>query len=338
MKGLVYMGPEDLRLMDRMEPKLADNQVLLKVKYCGICGSDMTMYAGKHTRLQPDTVLGHEFVGEVVEIRTDKQSDLKIGDYVAVEPIIHCHQCFYCKSGRYNLCHHRGVYGCDVDGGFAELVQAPLDKIIKLPKSGELKKMALIEPLAVAVSVANKCQFRVGDTVVVLGGGTIGLLVAQVIEHSAAGNVIVSEIDPYRLQKARALGLKAVNPNQDDLESRVKELKKDGADVVIDSVGHAEAIKTAFELVRRGGLINIVALYHGKVPVDLLQLVYSEIDLMGTFIYTYQDFITAKELLERELIAAEALITAVYPLAEAVDVFKKMHYQNEGLKTLIKVY
>ena len=170
-----------------------------------------------------------------------------------------------------------------------------------------------------------------------LGGGAIGLLVAQVVGRSAAGNVIVSEIDPDRLQKAREMGLIAVNPNEEDLERIVKGFNPYGADVVIDSVGRAEAIETAFELVRRGGLINIVALYHGEVPVNLLQIVYSEIDVKGTFIYTYQDFITAKDLLEKDLIDADSLITAVYPLEDVIPVFEKLYRKNDGLKTLIKV-
>lgn len=337
MKSLVYMGPEDVRLMDRPKPEIQNDEVLIKVKYCGICGSDMTMYSGNHTRLQPDTVLGHEFVGEVVEIKTAKKTDLEIGDHVAVEPIIHCHNCFYCKTGRYNLCHDRGIYGCEVDGGFAEFVKAPLDKVIKLSKSCELKKMALIEPLAVAVSVVNKCELEVGDTAVVLGGGPIGLLVAQVIRYSGATSVIVSEINEYRLQKAREMGFVAVNPNEEDLKSRVQGFNKFGADVVIDSVGHPSAIKTAFELVRRGGLINIVALYHDKVPVDLLQIVYSEIDLKGTFIYTYNDFRAAKDLLEKEIIDVEPFITAVYPLEDVVKAFERIYRGADGLKTLIKI-
>ena len=337
MKALVYMGPEDVRLMDRPKPEIQNNEVLIKVKYCGICGSDMVMYYGNHTRLQPGTILGHEFVGKVVEIKATNKTDLELGDHVAVEPIIHCHNCFYCKTGRYNLCLDRGICGCDVDGGFAEFIKVPLDKVIKLPKSCELKKMALIEPLAVAVSVVNKCELKVGDTAVVLGGGPIGLLVAQVVRYSGATGVIVSEINEYRLQKTREMGFVAVNPTKEELKSRVQGFNKFGADVVIDCVGHPLSIKTAFELLRRGGLINIVALYHDKVPVDLLQIVYSEIDLKGTFVYTYNDFLAAKDLLEKELIDVEPFITSVYLLENTVRVFEKIYHEADGLKTLISV-
>lgn len=337
MKALVYMGPKDVRLTDRPKPEIQNDEVLIKVRYCGICGSDMTMYSGKHPRIRPGTVMGHEFVGEVVEIKASKKTDLEIGDHVVVEPMFHCHNCFYCKTGRYNLCDDVQMCGRDVDGGFAEFVKVQLDKVIKLSKSCDLKKMALTEPLAVAVSVVNKCKLKVGDTAVVLGGGPIGLLVAQVLRYSGASSVIVSEINEYRLQKAREMGFVAVNPNEEDLKSRVQNFNKVGADVVIDCVGHPSSIETAFKLVRKGGLISIVALYHDKVPVDLLQIVYSEIDLKGTFVYTYNAFRTAKDLLEKELIDVEPFITAVYPLEDAVKAFERIYKGADDLKTLISV-
>ncbi|MCF6097141.1 alcohol dehydrogenase catalytic domain-containing protein [Thermovorax subterraneus] len=337
MKALVYWGPKDVRLMDRPKPEIQNDEVLIKVRYCGICGSDMTMYSGKHPRIRPGTVMGHEFVGEVVEIKTSKKTDIEIGDFVVVEPMFNCHNCFYCKTGRYNLCDDVQMCGRDVDGGFAEFVKVQLDKVIKLSKSCDLKRMALTEPLAVAVSVVNKCKLKVGDTAVVLGGGPIGLLVAQVLRYSGASSVIVSEINEYRLQKAREMGFVAVNPNEEDLKSRVQNFNKVGADVVIDCVGHPSSFETALKLVRKGGLINIVALYHDKVSVDLLQIVYSEIDLKGTFVYTYNAFRTAKDLLEKGLIDVEPFITAVYPLENVVEAFERIYRGTDDLKTLISV-
>ncbi|HDK25728.1 MAG TPA: hypothetical protein ENG48_01395 [Candidatus Atribacteria bacterium] len=337
MKTLVYMGPKDVRLMSRPKPEIQNDEVLIKVRYCGICGSDMTMYSGKHSRIRPGTVMGHEFVGEVAETKASKKTDLEIGDHVVAEPTFNCHNCFYCKTGRYNLCDDLQFCGRDVNGGFAEFVKVQLDKVIKLSKSCDFKKMALTEPLAVAVSVVNKCKLKVGDTAVVLGGGPIGLLVAQVLHYSGASSVIVSEINEYRLQKAREMGFVVVNPNEEDLKSRVQNFNKVGADIVIDCVGHPSSIDIAFKLVRKGGLISIVALYHDKVPVDLLQIVYSEIDLKGTFIYTYNDFRTAKDLLEKKLIDVEPFITAVYSLEDAAKAFERIYKGAGGLKTLINV-
>jgi len=337
MKALVYMGPEDIRLMDRPKPEIQNDEVLIKVRYCGVCGSDMTMYAGKHTRLRPGTILGHEFSGVVSEIKAIRKTDLEIGDYVTIEPIFHCHDCFYCKTGRYNLCYARGIYGCDADGGFAEFVKVPLDKIIKLSKYCDLKKMTLIEPLAVAVSAVNKCKLRVGNTAAILGGGPIGLLMAQVIRYYGATSIVVSEINTYRLNKAREMGFMAVNPNEEDLKSRVQSFNELGADVVIDTVGNHTSIETAFKLVRRGGLINLVALYRDKIPIDLLQIVYSEIDVKGTFVYTYDDFRGAKNLLEKGIFDVEPFITDVYPLEDAIKAFEKIYQGDNGLKTLIEI-
>jgi len=337
MKALVYVGPKDVRLMDRPKPELQDNEVLIKVRYCGVCGSDITMYLGKHTRIRSGTIMGHEFLGEVAEIKANRKTDLEIGDCVTVEPIVHCHDCFYCKTGRYNLCFSRGICGCDVDGGFAEFVKVPLDKIIKLSKSCDFKKMAIIEPLAVAVSAVSKCKLQIGDTAVILGGGPIGLLIAQVMRYRGATGIIVSEINTYRLQKAQEMGFVAVNPNKENLISTVKGFNELGADVVVDTVGNHSSVETAFKLVRRAGLINLVALYHEMIPIDLLQIVYSEINLKGTFVYTYNDFRGAKNLLEKGIFDVKPFITDVYPLEDAAEVFEKIYRRDNGLKTLIEI-
>jgi len=339
MKSLVYMGPKQIEIRERPIPVINSGEALIKVKYCGICGSDLKIYRGKHSRIQPDTVLGHEFVGQVVDFKmADIHSEIKMGDYVVVEPIIHCHNCYYCKIGKYNLCNNRGIYGCDIDGAFAEFVKVPIDKIIKISNATNLKKMALVEPLAVAVSAVNKCNVKIGDRAVVLGGGPIGLLVSQVLQFTGVSKVIVSEINKFRIEMAKKLGLEAVNPKEIDLGEYTKTLNKDGVDIVIDTVGYPSAIKSALSLVRRGGLINIVSLYSESVPIDLLKIVYSELTLKGTFIYTYNDFLKAKELLEAGLIKVKPLISAIYPLKDAVKVFKEIEEGKiDYLKILIEI-
>lgn len=338
MKALVYMGPKQMEIRERPMPVIKLGEALIKVKYCGICGSDLKMYRGKHSRIQPDTVLGHEFVGQIVDLKTDNSLEVKIGDYVVVEPIIHCHSCYYCKTGRYNLCNKRGIYGCEVDGAFAEFVKVSIDKMIKVLDVSDLKKMSLVEPLAVAVSAVNKCNVKVGDKALVLGGGPIGLLIGQVFQFAGVSNIILSEINNFRLEKAKKLGFEAVNPKEIDLGEYTKTLNKDGVDIVIDTVGYPSAIKSALSLVRRGGLINIVSLYSESVPIDLLKIVYSELTLKGTFIYTYNDFLKAKELLEAGLIKVKPLISAIYPLKDAAKVFKEIEEgEIDYLKILIEI-
>lgn len=337
MKSLVYVGPKQIEIRERPIPIIKSGEALIKVKYCGICGSDIKMYKGKHSRIQTDTVLGHEFVGQIVDLKIDNPLEVKIGDYVVVEPIVHCHHCYYCKTGKYNLCEERGIYGCDIDGAFSEFVKVPINKIIKISDINDLKKMALVEPLAVAVSTVNKCNVKIGDRAVVLGGGPIGLLIGQVLQFAGALNVIISEINEFRLKKAKEIDLEAVNPKEINLGGKVRTLNKEGVDIVIDTVGHPSAIKSAFGLVRRGGLINIVALYSEPVPIDLRKIVYSELNLKGTFIYTYNDFLKAKELLEAGLIKVKPVISAIYPLKDVVKVFKEIEEGIDYLKILIEI-
>lgn len=338
MRSIVYMGPKNIEIRERPMPVIKLGEALIKVKYCGICGSDIKIYKGKHSRIQPNMVLGHEFVGQIVDLKIDNPVEVKIGDYVVVEPIVHCHHCYYCKTGRYNLCKERGIYGCDFDGAFAEFIKVKIDKMIKVLDASNLKKMALVEPLAVAVSAVNKCNVKVGDKALVLGGGPIGLLVSQVLQFAGVSKVIVSEINKFRIEMAKKLGLEAVNPKEIDLGEYTKTLNKDGVDIVIDTVGYPSAIKSALSLVRRGGLINIVSLYSESVPIDLLKIVYSELTLKGTFIYTYNDFLKAKELLEAGLIKVKPLISAIYPLKDAVKVFKEIEEGKiDYLKILIEI-
>jgi len=148
-------------------------------------------------------------------------SNLSIGDKVVVEPLINCHRCDYCKVGKYKLCNKIGLYGIDKNGAFAEYVKVLSDKVIPLSPSTDLKKMTLVEPLAVVVNAVSKSNIKLGDTVAVLGAGTIGLLVAQVVRDAGAAKIIVSEINELRLKRAKKLGF-IINPQKEDVEKEVK--------------------------------------------------------------------------------------------------------------------
>lgn len=334
MKSLIYAAPGEVKVTDRPKPELADGEVLIKVKYCGICGSDLKIMKGKHDRAKPGIIMGHEFIGEVADMK-GSFPELKIGDPVAVEPLVHCHKCYYCKSGKYNLCNEIGVLGTDLDGGFAEYVKISGDKVFKL-NTDNYKKMALIEPLAVSVHVVNGCNAGPGSSAVVLGGGTIGLLTAQLLRNSGA-EVLVSEIDDYRIRKAEGLGLSVINPLQEDIEKKAKELDSYGIDIVVDAVGHSAVTDTAFKLVKKDGLISIVGISGEEYPLNINSVVYFQLNIKGSFIYTYKDFFTAKKLLENELVEVEPLISHVFSLDEAAKGFEVMKSGKDCLKVLIKM-
>jgi len=336
MRSLVYKGPNELKIEDKSKPQLKSGEVLIKVKYCGICGSDITIWKGKHPRAKSGVILGHEFTGEIVEMY-DVNSNLCIGDKVVVEPLIHCHRCNYCKEGKYNLCNKIGLYGIDENGAFAEYVKVLSDKVIPLSPSTDLKKMTLIEPLAVVVNAVSKSNIKLGDTVVILGAGPIGLLIAQVARDAGAAKIIVSEINESRLKRAKKLGFIIINPQKEDVEKEVKKISPKGADLVFDVAGHPSVVDSAFKIVKKGGEINVVAIYTQELLISLQKLAYSELIIKGTFIYTWEDFYRAKILLEKDLIDSKSIITHIFPFEDSIKGFEMMKKGFDGIKILIEI-
>lgn len=336
MRSLVYKGPNELKIEEKPKPQLKFGEVLIKVKYCGICGSDITIWKGKHPRAKSGVILGHEFTGEIVEM-DEVNSNLSIGDKVVVEPLIHCHRCDYCKEGKYNLCNKIGLYGIDENGAFTEYVKVLSDKVIPLSPSTDLKKMTLVEPLAVVVNAVSKSNIKLGDTVAVLGAGTIGLLVAQVVRDAGAAKIIVSEINELRLKRAKKLGFIIINPQKEDVEKEVKKISPKGADLVFDVAGYPSVVNSAFKIVKKGGEINVVAIYTQESLVSLQKLAYSELTMKGTFIYTWEDFYRAKILLENDLIDSKSIITHIFPFKDSIKGFEMMKEGFDGIKILVEI-
>jgi len=336
MRSLVYKGPNELKIEEKPKPQLKSGEVLIKVKYCGICGSDITIWKGKHPRAKSGVILGHEFTGEIVEMY-DVNSNLCIGDKVVVEPLIHCHRCDYCKEGKYNLCNKIGLYGIDENGAFAEYVKVSSDKVIPLSLSADLKKMTIVEPLAVAINAVSKSNIKLGDTVVILGAGPIGLLIAQVARDAGAAKIIVSEINESRLKRAKDMGFIIINPQEEDIKKEIKKINPNGADLVFDVAGHPSVVDSAFKIVKKGGEINVVAIYTQKALISLQKLAYSELTIKGTFIYTWKDFYRAKILLENDLIDSKSIITHIFPFEDSIKGFEMMKEGFDGIKILIEI-
>jgi len=334
VKSLIYYNPGEVRVVERPIPQIREGEVLIRVKYGGICGSDIKIMKGHHDRAVPGVILGHEFVGEIAEIKGNYH-DIKVGDAVIVEPLVHCHTCYYCKTGKYNLCNEIGVLGTDLDGGFAEYVKIARDKVFKIYPE-KMKKMALVEPLAVAVNAVNNCYVGSEILAVVLGGGTIGLLMAQLLRKRGA-RVIISEINDYRIKKAGTLGFTVFNPLKDDLEKEVRKLDKNGADLVIDAVGHPSVTDVAFRLVKKNGVINIIGISSEKFLLDLKSVVYSQLNIRGSFIYTFKDFLTARKLIDKDIIEVVPLISHIFPLNEAEKGFEVMKTGEDCLKVLLRI-
>jgi len=337
MKALVYHGKKDLRLDEVNEPVCEDGYAMIKVSFCGICGSDLTIYEGKHVRAKPPLILGHEFSGVIAERKGSELPDLHVGDRVTVEPTFSCEVCDLCRSGSSHICLKKGLWGVDADGAFARLVKVSLRGVYKLSDAVSLEEGAVVEPLAVAVRGVGISRLAIGESAVVLGGGPIGLLTAQVARAAGAANVIVVEPVSFRKDIAGNLGFPVLDSEGANRENILRLTDGKEIDVVFDAAGAPGAALLGTQLVRRTGRIVIIAVYKELVPYDLITLGYGEIQVFGSCIYTFKDFSKALSLVEKRKVDLMPLITHKFPLEQGIDAFKVLLSRENAQKVLIQI-
>ncbi|MGD0972705.1 MAG: alcohol dehydrogenase catalytic domain-containing protein [Candidatus Korobacteraceae bacterium] len=278
-------------------PDFDEHSVLVKVKAAGICGSDLHAFHGSHPFRKAPMILGHEAAGEVVKVGA-KVKQLKVGDRIAVEPIKACGKCSYCLSGNYNLCPERVIAGVrGWLGTFAEYFVLPEQRAHKLPPELDYDLGVLAEPLAVGTHAVRLANIKKGSTCVVLGTGTVGLLAGVAAQEAGAGRVYCTDLNRFRLQIAKALGLYPIKADEVSVEEAVKSFAPDGADVVLLAFTSPSVVDQALRLVKRGGTIIVIALFTDPIAVDLNTLQANEIDLKGTNVYTKEDFQSAIRIL-----------------------------------------
>ncbi|MBZ5542754.1 MAG: alcohol dehydrogenase catalytic domain-containing protein [Acidobacteriia bacterium] len=335
MRAGVYRGPETVQVEDWPVPQLASGEALVKVRYAGICGSDILIRRGKHPRVVPPRVLGHEIFGAVAEARPPADAVWKPGMRVAVYPLISCGHCAPCREGASHVCEKLGLIGIDVDGGIAEYVKAQPDQLFAVPDSVSDEQAALVEPLSVAVHAVRSSGFRPGDTALVTGAGPIGNLIAQVLKASGARAIVVSEVKDFRRGLAGRMGFQVVNPAQEPLRETLQRVAGEPfVDRVYEATGGAGAYRDAVHACRVRGEITFVGLPKAPPEVDVLNLVFKEIRTTGARVYERRDYQVAIALLERAAVDVAPLITDQLPLEDAEHGFQKMQEAETSLKIL----
>ena len=303
----MWQGGELVQTVSVAAPEPPPGWALVEVAYAGICGSDLHICAGEHPRAKPGLVIGHEIVGRVAQ----DPGHLAAGAPVFVNPLLTCGSCRSCRHGQPNTCEHLGFVGIDANGGAAELVAAPSGQLLPLPASVGLRQAGLIEPLAVAVHAVGKGDVRFGHRVHVLGAGPIGLLVATCARIFGAA-VTISEPSSGRAGTAAELGFELVaSPARD---SRIDKDRR--VDVVFDCTGHPAAAPEVLRWATTGGTAVIVGAYPGVVGVDLQDLMFREVTMIGVRAYTPDDVRTAVSLIDQGLVDPSRFISDVLPLSE----------------------
>lgn len=335
MKAAVYQGIENIQVKDVPKPEIGAGEVLVRVRYGGICGGDMSIYAGKHPRAKAPLVPGHEIFGRIEALGANVAVNWKQGMRVVLYPVINCGHCAPCRENNVHVCETLRVVGIDRDGGFAEFVKVEPDKLFVIPDAVTDEQAVVIEPLAVTVHAVQNSTFRVGDTALVIGGGPIGNLVAQVLRASGAREVVVSEVKQYRRDLAARMGFKVIDPSAEDTQQALQRLVGSRfVDTVFEATGYEAAYKDAVKCCKVRGHIAFVGIPKTPPVVDVLAILFKEIFTSSARMYSRKDYLGAIALLLAGTVDVLPLIEKL-PLADAAEGFHKMKAANTSLKILL---
>ena len=340
MKAAILYKPMDMRIEEIEIPQINSNEVLIRMKRVGICGSDVHFYL--HGRIASFTVekpliLGHECSGEIVEVG-EEVSNLKPGQRVVIEPGFVCGECFYCKSGRYNLCRNVKFYGAPgFHGTFAEYVTAPRQNVYPIPESMSYEEGAMVEPLAVGMMAAKMGRVSVNDIVAVLGAGPIGQMALQAAKVHGAPEIYVTDEIDYRLEYARKYGAsEVINAAAEDVVGRIKDLTDDeGVDVVIDASGAPSAIRQAINIVKPGGRIVLVGYPSNDVPLPIAEIISKELTLQGIHRYANVYPAAIKAVSSGKAIV-KPYVTHIFPFERILEGFEA-HIKKTGNPIKIQI-
>ncbi len=343
MKVAVMTGIGKMNFVRREIPKPADNEVLVKLEYVGICGSDLHYYESGAIGdfvVEPPFVLGHEPGGTVVEVGS-KVTHLKVGDRVALEPGKTCGHCKFCKEGKYNLCPDVVFFATPpVDGVFQEYVAHEADLCFKLPDNVSTLEGALIEPLAVGFHAAIQGDAHLGQKAVVMGAGCIGLVSMMALKARGVQDVYVVDIMDKRLEKAMELGATGViNGMKEDVVARVAELTGgEGTDLVIETAGTEITTRQAIRIAKKGSTIVLVGYSKtGEMTLPTSMILDKELTLKSIFRYRHI-YPVAIEAVASGKINLKGIVTNIYPLSDiqrAMD--ESVHNKAEIVKAVVKI-
>ncbi|WP_337997570.1 zinc-dependent alcohol dehydrogenase [Oleispirillum naphthae] len=339
MKAAVVTGKEIVTIEDVDVPTPKDDEVLIKIKTAGVCGSDLHLFRGTHAFRKPPAILGHEMAGDIVKVGKDVKR-FKLGDRVTVEPQVGCGTCEFCKQGLTNLCVGKKVPGTPSwVGTFVEYFNAPERTLYKLDDKVSYEVGTLIEPLAVAVHALNRAGNAAEDCIVILGAGTIGLLCQVVAREAGFKTIITTDTAPFNREMSAKLGATAVlNPIDEDVVAKVKDLTGGrGADLAIVAAGADGILDQASACVRKRGEIGLVAMITHKIPFYCYSMVFNEQTMYGAMTYETRDFVKAAEMVNRGLDLSE-FVTQKLPLErsqEALDVLSQK--KEDVIKVVVTV-
>ncbi len=339
MKALLLSQYRQLEIADIPIPAPARDELLVRVAACGICGSDVHGYDGSTGRRIPPLVMGHEAAGTVAEIGAGVNGFTK-GDRVTFDSTVYCGECNNCQRGDMNLCDRRQVLGVSCgdyrrNGAFAEFVVVPARIVHRLPDNLSFSEAALLEAVAVALHAVSLAPIQPGSTALVVGAGTIGLLVQQALAVAGCTPVFVSDVDATRLKLSASLGATTILGSGADLVNEILRLTSGkGVDIAVEAVGLDQTVTTAINATRKGGSVVLVGNVSPEVTLPLQTVVTRQIRLQGSCA-SAGEYPRAIELMSTGKINVKPLISAVAPLTDGPQWFERLYSREPNLMKVV---
>jgi L-iditol 2-dehydrogenase len=338
MKALRYYGPGNVEIEDLETPAPQPGEVLVRVKACGVCATDIKTVRRGHPKIKPGTVIGHEISGVIVAV--NQVEGWKPGDRVAAAPYAPCGECDACQRGQFTLCDHLMDEGFN-PGGFAEYIAIP-PRIVKkglftVPEGLSLEHASLCEPLACSLHGLEALDISPRDRLLILGDGPMGLLQAEAARALGVRQIVMTGMIPARMERAARVVDTVIDASHENVAERVQQIYPGGADKVMVSVGDATLAETAFKYVRKGGVVNLFAGLprEARLNIDPYQIHYDEVRLAGSFGLAPQHFQKALEFLATGKVNVTGIITATVPIQDVIEAIQDVA-EYRGIKTVVK--
>jgi L-iditol 2-dehydrogenase len=342
LNALVLEEYNQLVYREFPDPAIGPEELLIRVKASGICGSDVHGLDGSTGRRIPPLIMGHEASGIIESIGSDV-SEYTVGQRVTFDSTVYCGTCFYCRRGDINLCDDRRVLGVSCQdyrrhGTFAEYVAVPRHIIYPLPNSVSFEQGAMVEPCSVACHAAHITPLELNNLAVVVGAGIIGLLVIQTLRIAGCGPIVAVDLEAQRLALAKRCGADVVlDPAAEDVVATVREMSGGrGADVAFDAVGNNSSLKTALNCLRKGGALTLIGNLKPEVDLALQTVVTGEIRIQGSCA-SRRDYPACLDMIARGTIDVDSLVSATAPLSEGAQWFERLHQGERGLMKVMLI-
>lgn len=333
MKSAVFYGTHDIRVEERPVPEPGDREVLIQVKACGICGTDVHIYEGDKgaAEVTPPTILGHEFSGVIAKVGS-KVKKFRAGDRVCIDPNCYCGSCDYCRSGEVHFCEHMIGYGTTVDGGFAEYCAVRESQVYLLGENTTFEQGAMAEPAACCLHGIDMCDVRPGSQAVIIGGGMIGLLMLQLAKLAGAAKVALLEPVEKKREMAKRLGADVcIDPLKENVKVRLQEAGMTWINTVIECAGRPSTMEQAIELAGKKGTVMMFGLTKpdAEIAVKPFQIFQKELTLKASYINPCTQK-RALQLIDSGRLDVESMICSTAGLSDLEEILKNPSLRSEG--------